>query len=144
MTLDYIWLTADEPRIAQAYAVRIAVFIQEQHVPLDDEIDHREGAADHLVALTDGKGVGCLRMLFHDNTAKIGRVAVLPAWRGQGLGLELMRRAMARASERGCTTITLDAQTHAIPFYERLGFTAQGDPFLDAGIPHRTMTHAIR
>ena len=143
MTIEFRFISATDPLIAQAYAVRLAVFVLEQAVPLDMEIDEHEPAADHLVALNDGKGIGTLRLLYHDGgtVAKIGRVAVVVPYRGQHLGQELMLRAIDHIHEHGgCTAITLDAQTHAVSFYERLGFSVHGEPFLDAGIPHITMT----
>ncbi len=75
---------------------------------------------------------------------KIGRVAVLRSARGRGIGALLMRRAIEYANKIGLDSLSLDAQLHAIGFYEQLGFSAEGPEFLDAGILHRRMTRAVR
>ena len=118
--------------------IRETVFIQEQNVPEDLEWDGEDEGAMHLLASdTDGSPIGCARIL-HDG--HIGRMAVLKRWRGQGVGYSLLQRAVAMVKEIGCNEEAfLDAQTYAIPFYQRLGFIAEGDEFLDAGIPHRHM-----
>ncbi len=118
-------------------AIRLAVFVQEQQVPLEDERDALDGSARHFLAVEDGKPVGTARLLIQpDGTARIGRVAVLAARRGRGVGAVLMRHI------EGLTTapiIVLDAQTQALPFYQGLGYEPSGEVFLEAGIPHRHM-----
>ena len=120
--------------------IRRVVFIEEQSVPEDIERDALDATALHLVALADGQPVGTARVLIAGGTGKIGRVAVLKPHRGTGLGQALIRFAMAEIRQAGGHTAKLGAQTHALGFYEALGFTAQGAEYLDAGIPHRDMT----
>lgn len=132
-----IGLTED---LATCLAIRRVVFIEEQGVSLADEVDGRDGEAEHLLALWDGEPVGTARMLVEGETGKIGRVAVLAGARGKGIGAALIRAAVDRLRERGLRVAKLGAQTHALGFYEGLGFRAEGPVYDDAGIPHRDMT----
>ena len=117
--------------------IRSRVFIDEQQVPPELEWDGKDaGCLQLLVEDTAGHAVGTGRMFPH---GKIGRMAVLREARGQGAGALLMRHFIDEAAARGLTTLVLDAQTHAIGFYEKFGFVADGEEFLDAGIPHRRM-----
>lgn len=126
--------------LATCLAIRRVVFIEEQGVSLADEVDGRDGAADHLLAVLDGVPVGTARILIEGETGKIGRVAVLAPARGQGIGAALIRAAVAGLRNRpGLRLAKLGAQVHAIGFYEGLGFTAYGPVYDDAGIPHRDM-----
>lgn len=131
-----IGLTGD---LQTCLAIRRVVFIEEQGVSLADEVDGRDGEAEHLLALLDGAPVGTARMLVEGETGKIGRVAVLAGARGRGIGAALIRAAVERLRERGLKVAKLGAQTHAVGFYEGLGFTAFGPVYDDAGIPHRDM-----
>jgi predicted GNAT family N-acyltransferase len=134
-----IWVADwDDPQDrADAAFVRRAVFIEEQQVPEELEWDGLDAGAFHLIA-RDGEGrpVGGARML---PDGHIGRMAVLKPWRGHQVGTALLRRALEEAARRGFAKVYLDAQVHAIGFYERLGFVTQGEEFMDAGIPHRRM-----
>ena len=131
-----IGLTGD---LETCLAIRRVVFMEEQGVSLADEVDGRDGEAEHLLALLDGAPVGTARMLVEGETGKIGRVAVLAGARGRGIGAALIRAAVERLRERGLKVAKLGAQTHAVGFYEGLGFTAFGPVYDDAGIPHRDM-----
>lgn len=126
--------------IATCRALRRTVFIEEQGVSEADEVDDKDDEAIHLLATLHGKPVGSARLLVLGDTGKIGRVCVLPEARNTGLGAALMRAAVDRfRTVPGVKKVKLGAQTHALGFYERLGFTAIGDEFDDAGIPHRDM-----
>jgi predicted GNAT family N-acyltransferase len=126
--------------IATCLALRRRVFIEEQAVPEADEVDGRDGEAVHLLATADGLAVGCARLLAMGETGKIGRVCVLPDWRGRGIGAAIVRAAVSDFADRGgIAQVKLGAQLHAIGFYEALGFTAEGPEYLDAGIAHRDM-----
>lgn len=122
-------------------AIRRVVFIVEQNVPEAEEWDGRDGAAIHLLARdASGAAVGTARILTEGATGKIGRVAVLKSARGTGAGAALIRAALDELRAMpGITRAKLGAQTHAIGFYERLGFAAYGPEYDDAGIPHRDM-----
>lgn len=126
--------------IATCRALRRTVFIEEQGVSEADEVDDLDDQAIHLLATLNGKPVGSARLLVLGEVGKVGRVCVLPETRGTGLGAALMRAAVERfRTEPGVKKVKLGAQTHALGFYERLGFTATGPEFDDAGIPHRDM-----
>ena len=121
-------------------AIRLKVFVEEQHVPVEEERDAHDETATHLLAVVDGQALGTARILRDGTTGKIGRVAVLPQARGTGLGAALIRAALVELrATPGVTRAKLGAQTHAIGFYEKLGFAAYGPEYLDAGIPHRDM-----
>jgi predicted GNAT family N-acyltransferase len=121
------------------YAVRIEVFVEEQKVPLEEEIDAEDEKAWHFVVENEGRVVGTARLLAKGNgVGKIGRVALLPEYRGRGIGRDLMWYVMG-AGFRRFETLILDAQVSVIPFYEKLGFEVEGGVFLDAGIEHRRM-----
>jgi predicted GNAT family N-acyltransferase len=117
--------------------IRETVFMREQRVPEELEWDGLDGNALHLLARDRrGNPIATARML---EDGHIGRVAVLSPWRGRGIGRALMQRLLQIASERSLLTVHLDAQAEAAPFYQRLGFSACGELFMDAGIPHRHM-----
>lgn len=122
------------------FEIRRIVFIEGQNVPADEERDGRDGDAIHLIAFAGAMPVGTARLLLADGIGKIGRVAVLEAHRGTGLGKALMAASLEVLREEGAATAKLSSQTHAIPFYQALGFTAYGPEYLEAGIPHRDMT----
>lgn len=131
-----------------ALEVRRAVFIVEQRVPEDEEIDAHDGdpafvtTAVHVVARRGDRAIATGRLLLAPDEASrvhIGRVAVLASERRTGVGRAVMLALQAEARDRGLEGIALAAQLHAIPFYKRLGYEAHGAVFLDAGIEHRWM-----
>lgn len=128
---------------AACLAIRRKVFVEEQSVPEDLECDAADATAVHLLATLDGRPVGTARLLIDGAEGKIGRVAILPDCRGTGAGAALMRAALDELRARGVTTARLGAQTHALGFYEKLGFTAYGPIYDDAGIPHRDMSRPL-
>lgn len=134
------WADAEEA----LRAVREAVFIDEQRVPVALEWDEHDAPAVHLLARgPGGLPIGTARLLAEGETLRFGRMAVLAAWRGRGVGRALMASLLDLAAARGAARVVLDAQLHAIPFYERFGFRAHGGVFDDAGIPHRAMSAAL-
>lgn len=130
----------DEQRAALR-DLRDTVFIQEQKVPEARERDGLDGECLHVLARNeDGQPIGCGRLT---PKRKIGRMAVLSDWRGQGVGVAMLRELLARARALGWAEIALDAQASAIGFYEREGFEAYGEVFDDAGLPHRSMRKTL-
>lgn len=123
-----------------ASAIRCRVFIEEQRVPQDEEWDGQDPECWHFLATLHDQPVGTARLL---PDGHIGRVAVLADARGSGIGYQLMEATIQAAREAGHANAELSAQLHALAFYERLGFVAHGDVFMDAGIPHRNMLLAL-
>jgi predicted GNAT family N-acyltransferase len=132
--------------IEACFRIREEVFVIEQRVPLDLERDEHDGAALHFMALADGQPVGTARAVLKDNgtSAKIGRVAVRRSNRGFGIGKLLISAIEEAADLAHVRNFLLDAQTHALQFYERLGYVAYEEEFMDAGIPHRHMKKSNR
>lgn len=121
--------------------IREKVFIQEQKVSLDDEWDDKDEVATHFLALLEnGEAIACARVLWEDNSFHIGRVAVLAEYRNQTIGRQLMQYILLWCKQQKPDfKIYLHAQTSRITFYEYLGFVAEGDVFMDAGIEHIEM-----
>ncbi|WP_067973525.1 GNAT family N-acetyltransferase [Nocardiopsis trehalosi] len=128
---------------AAVFVIRGAVFVAEQQVPIEEEWDDHDLGADHLLARLDGVPVGTGRLVERDGEGLLGRLAVLPRARGTGAGAALVRAIEDRARERGLAAVELHAQTHALGFYEKLGYAAYGAEFLDAGIPHLHMRRPL-
>lgn len=122
-------------------ALRSAVFIDEQGVPPEDEYDGRDAECAHVVAeRPDGTVIATGRLL---PEGRIGRMAVARDWRGAGVGRAVLDALIACAAERGFDSVDLNAQTAALDFYARAGFTPTGPVFMDAGIPHRRMRRIL-
>jgi predicted GNAT family N-acyltransferase len=136
-------ILATNPLMSAVYALRHEVFVLEQQVPEELEVDEDDKVATHLAALSDGKVIGTLRIVHHERTAKIGRMAISASARKQGIGRELMERAAATASRAGADEIILGAQLTARGFYERLGYVEEGAVFDDAGISHVMMRKVL-
>jgi predicted GNAT family N-acyltransferase len=153
----------DAGGMADCWAVRRVVFVEEQGVSVEIEMDAYDAEAVHLLASgPDGEPLGTVRFLYgavarkkygangvragidDDVTAVLGRLAVVRAARGTGLGATLVRAVEAEAVRLGLTGIHLEAQTHALGFYERLGYEALGPEFDEGGgIPHRAMRKVL-
>lgn len=120
--------------------IRRRVFIDEQSVPESLEWDGMDEDAVHVLALDATHAIACARML---SGGRIGRMAVLPEWRGRGVGRAMLETLIALSREQGLTHVSLSAQTHAIPFYAKSGFKVCSEIYDDAGIPHRDMVLAL-
>lgn len=127
---DWATLRADAAR------VRLDVFVAEQGIPEALEWDEHDAVSVHAVVYDRDRPVATGRLL---PDGRIGRMAVLRAWRGRGLGGAVLEHLVGLASARGDAVVELSAQVHAIGFYRRHGFDADGPVYDDAGIPHRTM-----
>jgi len=131
------WQTAR----AEAQRVRETVFVVEQGVPREIELDEWDERCDHALAYdAAGRVVGTGRLL---PDGHVGRMAVLREARGQGVGARLLGALIERARMRGMGRVVLNAQTHAVPFYARFGFAVEGATFMEAGIPHVTMARDL-
>src|ERR1700736_1835091 len=126
-----------------AHDIRRRVFIEEQHVPEEIEMDEDDAHAFHALAILDGKPVGCGRFVGHDGEVKIGRMAVLPDLRTRGIGREILIFLVRIARERGYRRAILHAQLTAEGFYLKNGYTPVGEVFEEAGIAHRKMVREL-
>jgi predicted GNAT family N-acyltransferase len=126
-------------QLEDAYSVRRTVFVDEQQVPEEEEIDQFEDDATHIVLYDNEVPVGAARLRVLDGIGKLERICVLSSSRKNGAGKLLVNKLEEIAIEQGVSKLKLNAQTHAIPFYERLGYETVSDVFMDAGIPHVTM-----
>lgn len=120
--------------------LRETVFVREQQVPVEIEWDGRDAEAAHVLAFCEGQAVGCGRLL---PEGKIGRLAVLAGERGHGIGAAMLRELMLEAQRRCLPEVRLHAQCHARAFYQRQGFSAHGEVFMEAGIEHIAMVHCF-
>jgi predicted GNAT family N-acyltransferase len=125
---------------AHAAPIRFAVFVQEQGVPPEIELDDMDGRCLHAVAFHDNLPVGTARLL---PDGHIGRMAVLGEWRGRGVGGRMLAALIERARARGDREVALSAQVHAVPFYRAHGFVEEGAEYLEAGIRHQSMRKAL-
>ena len=122
-----------------AFTLRRQVFVWEQHVPPEEELDADDLTATHFVAIAEGEIAGTLRLIERPDDMKIGRVAVHPAFRGRGIATAVMLAAMDHARAAGNDRFYLTAQTDKVQFYERFGYVAYGEEFTDGGMPHLAM-----
>ncbi|MFF9348619.1 GNAT family N-acetyltransferase [Streptomyces sp. NPDC014734] len=143
-----------EQDLAACFQVRKDVFVGEQSVPEEIEYDALDAVAVHVLAVAaDGTALGTGRLLHGPEAVgrtggdlavgSLGRLAVTARARGLGVGAALVRAIEDAARERGLTAVDLHAQTHALGFYERLGYAVYGPEFPDAGIPHRAMRRPL-
>lgn len=125
---------------AHAAPIRFTVFVEEQGVPLDIELDDQDALSVHAIVFDQHKPVATGRLL---PGGHIGRMAVLKGWRGRGIGALMLKALMQRAQERGDAEVALSAQVHAVPFYRAHGFVPEGDEYLEAGIRHQAMKRRL-
>lgn len=144
--MERIWTKDIKSKYYQdGLKIRIKVFVDEQKVPLEEESDEYEKDCYHLNLYKDNAAVATGRILPLDSeTVKFGRIAVMKEVRGTGLGKVLMNEMEEKTKELGYKKIFLGGQVSAIPFYEKMGYSAYGDVFLDGGIDHRMMKKIMK
>ncbi|HEV3010400.1 MAG TPA: GNAT family N-acetyltransferase [Burkholderiales bacterium] len=125
---------------AHASPIRFTVFVEEQGVPREIELDEQDPLSIHAVAFEGTTPVATGRLL---PDGHIGRMAVLRDWRGRGIGARMLEALIQRARERGNAEVALSAQVQAVAFYRAQGFVAQGDEYLEAGIRHQAMRRTL-
>ncbi|WP_442599228.1 GNAT family N-acetyltransferase [Neobacillus sp. D3-1R] len=136
-------VNSDE-ELQDAFNIRKTVFVEEQKVPLEEEIDQFEDASTHFVLYNDQeKPIGAGRFRILDELGKVERICVLKEARGTGAGKVIMLGIEEYAKNLHIPTLKLNAQTYAIPFYEKLGYLVISEEFMDAGIPHKTMKKTL-
>ncbi|MEC3840683.1 GNAT family N-acetyltransferase [Bacillus amyloliquefaciens] len=129
-----------EKQLNDAFFVRKEVFVKEQHVPEEEEIDQFEDTSEHIVVYDGGQPVGAGRWRLKDGHGKLERICVMKSHRSLGVGAIIMRALEKAAEAKGADSFILHAQTQAVPFYEKQGYrVTSGEEFLDAGIPHLEM-----
>jgi predicted GNAT family N-acyltransferase len=126
-----------------AYQVRTIVFVEEQKVPIEEEIDDHDETAIHFVGYKDNIPIAASRLRFVEEYGKLERICVLKEYRGKSFGKELILAMENIIREKGFNKAKLNAQTHAENFYKKLGYITVSGEFLDAGIPHVTMIKEI-
>lgn len=127
----------------QAYHVRTVVFVEEQHVPPEEELDEYDEKAIHFVGYVDNLPIAASRLRFADTYGKLERICVLKNERGKSYGKMILQQMESEIKNHGFNHAKLNAQTHAVEFYKRLGYQTISDEFMDAGIPHVTMVKEI-
>ncbi|MEH7115488.1 GNAT family N-acetyltransferase [Neobacillus niacini] len=136
-------IVENEKELKDAFSVRRTVFIDEQNVPEEEEIDALEDESTHFVSYMTGVPIAAGRFRIVDGFGKVERICVLKEARKTGSGKAIMNEIEAFALGKGLHKLKLNAQTHAIPFYAGLGYEVVSEEFLDAGIPHKTMIKKI-
>jgi predicted GNAT family N-acyltransferase len=136
-------IAKSEAQLDAVFQVRKTVFVKEQNVPLEEEMDEFENHSTHFLLYNDDLPAGAGRFRVVDGIGKVERICVLETVRGRGAGREIMLAIEQYAVERTIPKLKLNAQTYAIPFYEGLGYQIVSEEFMDAGIPHKTMLKTI-
>ena len=145
MTPVEVKLVETEAEMEAALAVRIRVFVAEQSVPAEEELDEEDATATHAIARHNGLVIGTGRLLIREEgTCQIGRMAVDQPWRRRGVGGQLLLYLELEARSQGMSHVMLHAQVYVKSFYAGHGYLEQGEVFLEAGIPHIEMRKEIR
>ncbi len=135
-----IKLVDSEADMEAAVAVRFRVFVDEQSIPPEEELDEADATATHAIAVCQGKVVGTGRLVWRDDgSALIGRMAVDAQWRRKGVGGEILKFLEDSARKQGLTRSVLHAQEYVKSFYAAHGYQQHGDTFLEVDIPHVEM-----
>jgi predicted GNAT family N-acyltransferase len=136
-------VVATEEELNDAFSIRKEVFVKEQNVPEELEIDEFEDHAIHFALYQNNRPVGAGRFRELNGYGKVERICVAQNVRGSGAGKVIMLGIEEYAREKKISTLKLNAQTSAIPFYEKLGYAIVSEEFMDAGIPHKTMKKTL-
>ena len=136
---DVKLVTTDEDR-ERAFALRKEVFVKEQGVPLTLELDEHDATAIHFIVNDGNDTIATARLReIEPKIGKVERVCVLSSYRGKRLGVLIMETVEQYASSIDFQKLKLNAQSYAVPFYEKLGYVVTSPEFMDADIPHRAM-----
>jgi predicted GNAT family N-acyltransferase len=136
-------IVTTKEQLQDAFSVRRLVFVEEQQVPEEEEIDQYDDECIHFVLYDQEMPIGAGRFRNLDGIGKVERICVLSNSRGTGAGKLMMDKIEQYAKQNNYSALKLNAQTQAIPFYSKLGYEIISDEFMDAGIPHRTMKKYI-
>ncbi|WP_412520032.1 GNAT family N-acetyltransferase [Staphylococcus simulans] len=137
-------IAQSKQELQDVFDVRIEVFVHEQNVPLENELDEFEDVSTHIIGYDENnRPIATARYRDYNGVAKMERVAVLKDYRKHGIGRELMKYIETIAKNNGYSKATLNGQIQAQPFYESLGYKAEGDVFLEENIEHVTMKKTL-
>lgn len=136
-------IVSNDKEMNDAFTVRKNVFIEEQNVPEEEEMDQFDQTATHFVVYDQGNPVGAGRFRVIDGIGKVERICIVASVRKKGLGKLIMDEIERFAATKGIQTVKLNAQIHAEPFYQKIGYETVSDEFMDAGIPHVAMTKIL-
>ena len=137
--LTLVRKVVSQEELNRARSIRLRVFVKEQNVPREIELDADDQRAVHFLAFIAGRAVGTARVVINGKQAKVGRMAVLKSFRKKGVGRELLEQSLKLAWKKGVKSLILHAQVPVVGFYEKRGFRCLGRTFMEAGIPHRKM-----
>ena len=124
---------------SDSYEIRKTVFVEEQNIPIENEMDGLDAECFHIVLYNDAAPVGSGRLYIHDDIARLGRVAVLKDKRGKGYASDICNALIEIAKREKAKLVTLDSQAYVASLYEKLGFVSEGNEFLEEGIMHIKM-----
>ncbi|WP_020617243.1 GNAT family N-acetyltransferase [Paenibacillus daejeonensis] len=133
----------NQAQLEAAFRIRIEVFVEEQGVPQEDELDQYEEEAEHILVYEGEEPVGTARLRQVEGVAKLERICLLPAYRASGYGRQIIAELERIASEKGWTKAKLHAQEQAKGFYAKLGYEPASDVFMEDGIPHLIMVKTL-
>lgn len=134
-----IRLIRNRKELEEVFKIREIVFIKGQNVPRVLEMDSFDRSASHVIVFKNNRTIGCARIRFTGNKAKLERIAILKRYRGKGLGKKLVDYLIKYCKKRGVGTIILHSQYYLKDFYKSCGFKARGNPFIEAKIKHIEM-----
>ncbi|MFC4386882.1 GNAT family N-acetyltransferase [Gracilibacillus marinus] len=134
-----LYVVENDKQLEDAFQVRREVFVKEQGVPIELEIDDKEQDATHFIGYVEDKPIAASRVRFGDDYVKLERICIMKSVRGKHFGKDLVLFMESYAKEKNITKSKLHAQVYAIPFYEKLGYVVTSGEFDDAGIPHVSM-----
>ena len=144
MLLD-IRFTQNNKDMLSCLDLRRTVFIEEQNVPENEEVDGDDPDCDHILLTVSDTPVGAARLKYYNDFIKVQRVCVLKNYRGQGIGSKIINFIIRHVEKNDIrSSVRLGSQIHALEFYKRLGFIEFGEEYLDAGILHKDMEFQIK
>jgi len=144
MVID-IKFTQNDREMLSCLSLRRTVFIGEQNVPENEEVDGDDPNCDHILLTISDDPVGAARLKYYDNFVKVQRVCVLKNYRGQGIGSNIINFIIKHIEKNDIrNSVRLGSQIHALEFYKGLGFVEFGEEYLDAGILHKDMEYQIK
>lgn len=142
--MSFVKIATSDHEREEAFSVRRKVFVEEQGVPLNLELDEHDRSAVHFVVYSENGPIGAGRIReINEHIGKVERVCVMKDFRGKHLGNLIMNALEEYANSAGFEKIVLNAQSYAVPFYEKLGYVITSPEFMDADIPHRAMEKVV-